>query len=140
VAPSRMDMDLRGLRRVEELEARSRTCGHVVTLLCHRAVRRWRRDLCVRRGLKLQYVCLHVCGSVMWVALSRREVRRVSSWRGKWAQECRGDGVGEGEGRVWWKNVPASRWVRTRHLSMGGEEPCDMMDPMGQLLYLVEMV
>jgi hypothetical protein len=50
VAPLRVDIDLRGLRRMEELEAWSRTCGHVVTFLCHnRGVRRWRKDLCVRR-------------------------------------------------------------------------------------------
>jgi hypothetical protein len=73
-------MDLRGLRRMEELEAWSRTCGRGVMLLCHRGMRWWSKDLCVRRGVKSQYACLYVCGSVMWVALSRREARRVSSW------------------------------------------------------------
>jgi hypothetical protein len=34
VAPSRVVMDLRGWRRMEELEAQSRICGHVVMLLC----------------------------------------------------------------------------------------------------------
>jgi hypothetical protein len=36
VALSRMEMDSRGLRRMEELEAWSMTCGHVVIWLCHR--------------------------------------------------------------------------------------------------------
>jgi hypothetical protein len=116
-------MDLRGLRRMEELEARSKIYGHVVMLFCHRGVRRWRRNLCVRRGVKSQYAYLYVCGSVMWVGLSRREARTVSSWRVKWARS-RGDGVGEGEGGgIWWKSVPASRLVRTRHMSVCGEEP-----------------
>jgi hypothetical protein len=54
--------------------------------------------------------------------------------------ECSGDLVGEGEGEIRWNNALASRWVRTRHRSGGGEEPCDMMDSEGQLLYAVEMV
>jgi hypothetical protein len=36
--------------------------------------------------------------------------------------------------------VHASRWARTRHLSVGGEVLRDMMDYMGQWLYVVEMV
>jgi hypothetical protein len=32
-APSSVDIDLHDLRRMEELQARSRTCGHVVMLL-----------------------------------------------------------------------------------------------------------
>jgi hypothetical protein len=59
VVPSSVATDLRGLRRMEEMEARRRTCGHVVILLFHnRGVRRWRRDLCVWRGVKSQYACL----------------------------------------------------------------------------------
>jgi hypothetical protein len=38
------------------------------------------------------------------------------------------------------QKLPASRWARTRHLSVGGEEPCDMMNFVGQWLYVVEMV
>jgi hypothetical protein len=57
-APSSVDVDLHDLRRMEELEARRRTCGHVVMLLCQRGVRRGRRDVCVRRGVKSQYACL----------------------------------------------------------------------------------
>jgi hypothetical protein len=34
LAPSSVDMDLHGLRRMEVLEARRRICGHVVALLC----------------------------------------------------------------------------------------------------------
>jgi hypothetical protein len=80
VAPSRVViMDLRGLRRMGELEARRRTCGHVAILLSHRGVRWWRRVLRVRRGVNSQYACLQVCGSVTWVALSRSEAKRVSS-------------------------------------------------------------
>jgi hypothetical protein len=86
-------MDLRGLRRMEELGARSMTCCHVVMLLCHRGVRRWRRDLCVRQCVKSQFAYLYVCGSVMWVALSRREARRVSSWRVKWARSVEAMGL-----------------------------------------------
>jgi hypothetical protein len=51
LAPSRVDTVLRGLRRMEELEARRRICGHVVILLLHRGARRERRGLCVRRGV-----------------------------------------------------------------------------------------
>jgi hypothetical protein len=58
VAPSRVEIDLHGLRRIEELEARSRTCCNVMIWLCNKGVRRWRRDLCVRRGMKSQCACL----------------------------------------------------------------------------------
>jgi hypothetical protein len=53
--------------------------------------------------------------------------------------ECGGDGVGEGEGGTLWKRVPASRWARTRHRKVGGEEPRDMIDSMGHWLYAVAM-
>jgi hypothetical protein len=42
--PSRENMDLHDLRRIEEVEALSSTWGHVVMLLCHSGVRRGRRD------------------------------------------------------------------------------------------------
>jgi hypothetical protein len=59
LAPSRVHMDLQGFRGImEDVEARRRNCGHVVMLLCHRGVRRERRDLRVRRGVKSQYACL----------------------------------------------------------------------------------
>jgi hypothetical protein len=35
-APSRVNTDLHDLRRMEELEARRRTCGQVVMLLCYK--------------------------------------------------------------------------------------------------------
>jgi hypothetical protein len=41
------------------------------------------------------------------------------------------DLVHEGGG-LWWNMVPASRWTRTRHLSVGGEVLRDMMDYVGQ--------
>jgi hypothetical protein len=53
-APSSAEMDLQDLRRTEELEARSKTCGHVVMLLCKRRVRRGSKDVRVRRGVKSQ--------------------------------------------------------------------------------------
>jgi hypothetical protein len=58
LATSRVGMDLLGLRTMEELEARRRICGQVVILLCERGVRRERRDLCVRQGVKSQHACL----------------------------------------------------------------------------------
>jgi hypothetical protein len=54
--------------------------------------------------------------------------------------ECGGNGVGEGEWRVLWNMVPASRWARTKHRSVGGEELRVMMDSVGQWVYVVEMV
>jgi hypothetical protein len=36
--------------------------------------------------------------------------------------------------------VTASRWARTRHVSVGGEEPRDMMEYVGQWLYVVGTV
>jgi hypothetical protein len=36
MAPSIVDMNLYGLRRMEKLEARIRICGHGVMLSCHR--------------------------------------------------------------------------------------------------------
>jgi hypothetical protein len=58
---------------------------------------------------------------------------------GEVGSECRGDGVGEGEGGMLWNMVPASRWARTRHRSVGGELR-DIMDSVGQWEYVVEMV
>jgi hypothetical protein len=59
LTPSGVDMDyLRGMRRMEELEARRKICGHVVILLWKRGVRQERRVLCVRRGVKSEYTCL----------------------------------------------------------------------------------
>jgi hypothetical protein len=54
-------------------------------------VRHERMDLCVRRGVKSHYACLR--GSVMWVALSRREARRVSPLRVKWARSVEAMGL-----------------------------------------------
>jgi hypothetical protein len=55
---SSIDIDLHDLRGMEELEARRRSCGHVVMLLSQRGARRGRRVECVRRGANSQYVCL----------------------------------------------------------------------------------
>jgi hypothetical protein len=87
--------------------------------------------VCVRRSVKLQYACLYVCGSVMWVALAPSEVGRVLSWWLKWARSVEAMGlVRESEG-MWWNMVPASRWTRTRDLSVCGEVLSDMMDYVG---------
>jgi hypothetical protein len=53
---------------------------------------------------------------------------------GEVGEEFGGDGAGEREdgGGIWRKKVPESRWGRTRHLSVGGEEPRDMMAFVGQ--------
>jgi hypothetical protein len=62
-APSRVDMDFHDLRRMEELEARRRTCGHVVMLFYQFGVRRARRDVCVFGGVRSRsmLVCKCVC-------------------------------------------------------------------------------
>jgi hypothetical protein len=84
--PVCLEMDLQDLRRMEVEVARRRTCGHVVMLFFQRGVRRGRRDACVFAGCQFT-ICLFVSvRSVMWVALSRSEVRRVLSWRVKWAR------------------------------------------------------
>jgi hypothetical protein len=51
-------MDLHDWRRMEVFVARRGTCGHVVMLLRQRGVRRGRREMCVRRGVKSRYACL----------------------------------------------------------------------------------
>jgi hypothetical protein len=58
VDPVSVDMDLQDWRRMEVSVARRRTCGHVVMLFRRRGVRRGRRDVCVRRGVKSLYACL----------------------------------------------------------------------------------
>jgi hypothetical protein len=70
----------------EDEVARRRTCGHVVISFFQRGVRRGRREACVLRGEKSQYVSLYVKGSVMYVALSLSEARRMLSCRVKWAR------------------------------------------------------
>jgi hypothetical protein len=133
-------MDLQDLRMMEEEEARRRIHGHVVMLFSHRGLRRGRRDLCAWRGVRSLYACLFVCGSVIWVVLSRSEARRVLSWRVKWARRVVAMGLVRDRGGIWWNMVPASRWARTRHMRAGGEVLRDMMDSVGQWLYAVEMV
>jgi hypothetical protein len=49
-----VDMDLCCLTRMEEVNARRRSCEHVVILFCKQGGRRERRDLCVWRGVKSQ--------------------------------------------------------------------------------------
>jgi hypothetical protein len=58
VDPVSLYMDLHDWRRMEVFVARSRTCSHVVILLRQRGVRRGRREMCVRRGVKSRYACL----------------------------------------------------------------------------------
>jgi hypothetical protein len=43
--PSSVELVLHDLRRMEELEAQSRTCGHVVMLFCQIGVMRTRGNL-----------------------------------------------------------------------------------------------
>jgi hypothetical protein len=96
--------------------------------------------VCVRRGVKSQYACLLVCVSVMWVALSRSDAKRVWSWWVKWARSVEAMGLVMESGGMLWNMVHASRWARTRHRSVGGEVMPDMMDSVGQCVYVVEMV
>ena len=42
--------------------------------------------MCVLRGENSWYACLYVCGSVICVALSLRDVRSVASWLVKWVR------------------------------------------------------
>jgi hypothetical protein len=58
VDPVSVGMDLHDWRRMEVLVARRRTFGHVVVLFHQRGMRRGRREVCVRRGVKSQYACL----------------------------------------------------------------------------------
>jgi hypothetical protein len=46
---------------------------------------------------------------------------------GEVGAERGGDGVGEGEGRCGEKRCRIRVWARTRHVSLGGEEPRDML-------------
>jgi hypothetical protein len=43
-------------------------------------------------------------------------------------------------GKMLWNKVHAPRWARTRHRSVGGEVLRDMMDSVGQWVYVVEIV
>ena len=49
-------------------------------------------------------------------------------------------GLVRDRGEIRWNMAPASRWARTRHRGAGGEMLRDMMDYVGQWLYVVEMV
>jgi hypothetical protein len=64
----------------------------------------------------------------MWVSLSRSEARRMLSW---WARGVEATGLVRESGGMWWNMVLASRWARTRPLSVGGEVLRDMMDSVG---------
>ena len=79
VDPVSVEMVLLDLRMKEEEVALRMTCGHEVMLFFQRGVRRGRREACVLRGEKSQYACLYVWGSVMCVAVLRREARSVLS-------------------------------------------------------------
>jgi hypothetical protein len=76
----------------------------------------------------------------MWVALSRSEGKRVLSWWVKWVRSVEAMGLVRESGEMLWNMVPASRWARTRHLSVVGEVLRDMMDSVGQWVYVVAMV
>jgi hypothetical protein len=65
---------------------------------------------------------------------------RVSSWRVKWARSAVAMGLVRERGEMWWNMVPASRWARTRQMSVRGKEPRGMMDFMGHWLFVVEIV
>jgi hypothetical protein len=78
-APSSEDIVLHDLRRVDEEEARKRSCGQVVMVFFQRGVRRDSRDKWVWRGVMSQYACLYVCGSVMCGASVHSEAKRMSS-------------------------------------------------------------
>jgi hypothetical protein len=96
--PSSVDMELHDLKRMEDLEARSRTCGHVVMLLCERRVRRGRRDVCVRRSVKSQYalfVSVWVGDVGDFVAECGEEGVVLA---GEVGVECGCDGVGQRDG------------------------------------------
>jgi hypothetical protein len=76
----------------------------------------------------------------MWVTLSRSEACRVLSWRVKCARRVEAMGLVRESGGMLWNMVPASRWARTMHRSVGGEKLPDMMDSVGRWLHVVEMV
>jgi hypothetical protein len=64
----------------------------------------------------------------------------VLSWGVKWARSVEAMGLVRESGGMWYNMVHASRWARTRHLSVGGEMLHVMMDSVGQCEYVVEMV
>jgi hypothetical protein len=76
----------------------------------------------------------------MWVALSRNEVRRVLFGLVKWARSVEAMGSVRARGGMLLNMVHASRWACTMHRSVGGEELPDMMDSVGEWVYVVEMV
>jgi hypothetical protein len=55
----------------------------------------------------------------------------VSYWRENWARSVEAMGLVRERGGIWWNMVLASRWARTRHVSVGGEEVRDMVDYVG---------
>jgi hypothetical protein len=75
----------------------------------------------------------------MWVALSLSDARRMLSWWVKWARSVDAMGLVRVSGGMLWNMVPASRWALTRHRRVGGEWR-DMMDSVGQWVYVVDMV
>jgi hypothetical protein len=76
----------------------------------------------------------------MCVAQSLSEASRVLSCLVKWARSVEAIGlVRESDGMLW-NMVPASRWARTMHRTVGGEELPHMMDSVGQWEYVVYMV
>jgi hypothetical protein len=81
-----------------------------------------------------------VWGSVIWVALSRSEARRVVSWWVKWVWSVEARGLVRERRGMCWNMVHASRWARTRQRSVGGEVLLVMMDSVGQWVHVVEMV
>jgi hypothetical protein len=76
----------------------------------------------------------------MWMALSLSEAKRVLSWRVKWARNVKAMGLVRESGGMLWNMVLASRWARTMHRIVGGEELPDIMDSVGHWVYVVDMV
>jgi hypothetical protein len=76
----------------------------------------------------------------MWVAMFRSEARRVLSWRVKWSRSVEAMGLVRESGGMFWNTVPASRWARTMHRSVGGEELPYMMGSVGKWVYVVDRV
>mgnify|MGYP003689911131 CR=1 FL=1 len=58
----------------------------------------------------------------------------------KWARRVVGMGLVRESGGMLWNMVPASRWARTKHFSVGGVRQVDMMDSEGQWEYVVDRV
>jgi hypothetical protein len=63
----------------------------------------------------------------------------VLSWRVRWSRSVEAMGLVRENGGMLWNMVPASRWARVRHRSVGGELHVNI-DSVGQWVYVVDMV